>query len=251
MKQVLIDAATLARLIDLATSHLDDIESGLADGTYEKEENKSLPEDQEIVGSARKLLENESVTPGLQNFVDSVARMDIWGWANMNGPIHECEQPSDGFVDSHATLMGLIERARAINKSILSEPRKTCTPVKYWADYGDNSASMTHLFELEDQTATAGQAYITLSKPVPKDATEEQQEALYENYLSATMEINENPLSPGEFVPCLHLHFNGDELALSFFKVGKRFLVRPETDICISSFVENIHGRREYLYWVD
>jgi hypothetical protein len=44
-----------------------------------------------------------------------VARLSMWSYARSNGtPYNECEEPSEGFLDSHCTLMELIEEARRL-----------------------------------------------------------------------------------------------------------------------------------------
>lgn len=46
------------------------------------------------------------------DFINQVARLSIWG--NDGDPYKECEEPSDGHLDSHCSLMGLIEKARLV-----------------------------------------------------------------------------------------------------------------------------------------
>lgn len=49
------------------------------------------------------------------SFLSSVARLSMWSYARSNGtPYNECEEPSEGFLDSHCTLMELIEEARRL-----------------------------------------------------------------------------------------------------------------------------------------
>ncbi len=56
-----------------------------------------------------------------QDFVDHVARLNIWAYDKNDGsPYQECKEPSDGYLDSHCCLMGLIEQARALHA-----PRET------------------------------------------------------------------------------------------------------------------------------
>lgn len=48
-------------------------------------------------------------------FAQCVANLSIWGYGTDDGDVYkECEEPSDGYLDSHTCLMSLIERARAI-----------------------------------------------------------------------------------------------------------------------------------------
>jgi hypothetical protein len=49
------------------------------------------------------------------SFLSSVARLSMWSYARSNGtPYNECEEPSEGFLDSHCTLGELIEEARRL-----------------------------------------------------------------------------------------------------------------------------------------
>ncbi|CAM5530074.1 hypothetical protein TMEC54S_00244 [Thauera mechernichensis] len=46
-------------------------------------------------------------------FVNHVASLSMWDWDDDKGAaLNECEEPSEGYQDSHEALMGLIEAAR-------------------------------------------------------------------------------------------------------------------------------------------
>ena len=48
-------------------------------------------------------------------FVHQVGALSIWEYDQNDGtPYDECDEPDDGFLDSHTCLMGLIEQARAL-----------------------------------------------------------------------------------------------------------------------------------------
>lgn len=48
-------------------------------------------------------------------FVRQVAGLDMWDYDGKAGvPYKECPRPSEGFLDSHCSLMGLIEQARVL-----------------------------------------------------------------------------------------------------------------------------------------
>ena len=48
-------------------------------------------------------------------FIKDVAEMSIWDYGKHDGSMYnECEEPRDGYLDSHLCLMELIERAREI-----------------------------------------------------------------------------------------------------------------------------------------
>jgi hypothetical protein len=49
--------------------------------------------------------------------VESISNLSIWDYDNNEGdPYEECEEPSEGYLDSHCCLMDLIESARSILK---------------------------------------------------------------------------------------------------------------------------------------
>lgn len=50
-------------------------------------------------------------------FVHQVGALSIWDYDQDDGtPYQECDEPDDGFLDSHTCLMGLIEQARALQE---------------------------------------------------------------------------------------------------------------------------------------
>lgn len=49
-----------------------------------------------------------------ETFLRSVANLSMWNYDDDDGePLAECEEPDDGYLDSHMALMNLIEEARA------------------------------------------------------------------------------------------------------------------------------------------
>ena len=56
-----------------------------------------------------------------QQLVEQIAGLSIWGFDNNDGePYAECDEPSDGYLDSHYALMDMIENARRILKTEVS-----------------------------------------------------------------------------------------------------------------------------------
>lgn len=50
-----------------------------------------------------------------ESFLRNVARLSMWSYERRDGKRYsECEAPSEGFLDSHCTLMELIEDARRL-----------------------------------------------------------------------------------------------------------------------------------------
>ena len=71
-------------------------------------------EKQSIVALAHHFgLSSDAQAEPATSFVEQVASLSMWDWDSNEGePRNECEPPSDGFLDSHCALMGLIEEAR-------------------------------------------------------------------------------------------------------------------------------------------
>jgi len=57
------------------------------------------------------------------DFINNIAQTQIWDYGKKDGTDYmECDEPSDGHIDSHATLMDFVETAREIQqKSNLNE----------------------------------------------------------------------------------------------------------------------------------
>lgn len=53
------------------------------------------------------------------SFIDKIARFSIWEYDMNDGtPYQECDEPPDGFLDSHCALMGCIEKARGFIRAL-------------------------------------------------------------------------------------------------------------------------------------
>lgn len=91
---------------------------------------------------------------------------------------------------------------------------------------GDPANGKPYLMEITDQRESSGQLYVDVSA----------EEGDPDNILGATFEINRLPGSRDD-VQCIHLHFDGDNLAASFFKQGDKYIIRPETDVTIRGTV--------------
>lgn len=52
-----------------------------------------------------------------KKLVEKIAGLCLWDFDKDDGtPYKECEEPDDGYLDSHDCLMNLIEEARAIQE---------------------------------------------------------------------------------------------------------------------------------------
>jgi hypothetical protein len=153
-----------------------------------------------------------------------------------------------GLADAQDTVEsgeGDLESAElATNLNIASPvvtPQETSVKVKHWDAYHVDGTVDTHQFDIDDQRTINGQAFITVGAL----------EGNLDDMLSVTMEVNANPLNGIDHVPCAHVHFDNDALAVSLFKIGDKILVRPETNVSIESFSQKVNGFGETLYWIE
>lgn len=129
----------------------------------------------------------------------------------------------------------LIEVARSVKQFQKS------VQVKHWDAYHIEGTVHTHQFDIEDQRNTSGQAYVTVGAI----------EGGLDDMLSVTMEVNTNPLTGIEHVPCAHVHFDESNMAFSLFKIGNRILMRPETGVEIACEQSKPRGVAETVYWFN
>lgn len=113
-----------------------------------------------------------------------------------------------------------------------NDVQHSTVPVAYWDSQiygdamGDPSNGKPFLMEVTDGRESSGQLYVDVAS----------EDGNPDDILSATFEINRLPGSKDD-VQCLHLHFDGDNLAASFFKQGDKYIIRPETDVSIRGTV--------------
>lgn len=138
----------------------------------------------------------------------------------------------------------------APEESIGTEPsagpasQKSSVHVKHWDCYNSvTPTANTHQFDVDDQRTTNGQMYLDIGAL----------EGNVDDLLGVTMEVNTNPLNGIDHVPCAHVHFDGDNLAVSLFKVGDKILMRPEAGVTVDAFQArfNADGPVETMYWID
>lgn len=181
MNNVSLTRAVLASLLDMARDHVQDIESGIEDGTYSAAENADL--------------------------------------------------------DGKKAALEATEAA-------LKADASSCG-VAFWDAYSRGTPpAATHAMDVTDQRSSSGQMYVDVAT----------NEGAVDDLLALTIEVNENPLVDSssteeqarQSVPCVHVSFDGDNVAISLFKVGNDILMRPEQGVSIEPFT---HGKCSY-FWV-
>lgn len=114
----------------------------------------------------------------------------------------------------------------------ITDEAKSVVPVAYWDSQvysdamGDPANGKPFLMEVTDGRESSGQLFVDVAS----------EDGDLDNVLAATFEINRLPGSRDD-VQCLHLHFDGDNMAASFFKQGDKYIIRPETDVTIRDTV--------------
>jgi len=190
--------------------------------------------DEEIMLAWNKSASHASVINRLRDFERHVALRCLNVAEDMEGGVSEIV----------AGLMDILPSIDASN----SLPRPTSTEdsvlVKHWDAYSQsNNTANTHQIDVDDQRQTNGQLYVTVGAL----------EGSLDDMLSITVEVNTNPLTGIEDVPCAHVHFDGDACAVSLFKIGEKILVRPETDVTIQSLNAKFRadGPNETFYMIE
>ena len=151
--------------------------------------------------------------------------------------------PDDNPQEQAKIVCDAIDRLAASAKSaaVAAPPPENSVKVKHWDAYSDQEHGATHQIDILDQRASNGQAFLTVGAL----------EGDVDDMLSATAEVNTNPLNGIDHVPCVYVHFDADNLAVSLFKLGPKILVRTENGVSINAFSGDVGGRPEKLYWID
>lgn len=142
-------------------------------------------------------------------------------------------------VVGSAQLHALTEEAGQLQAGALASAdedegsKQDIVQVQYWnsvkyyetPDMGAK-ANGTFLMGITDKRSTNGQLFVDIAA----DGGD------IDDLLSATFEVNRLP-GAADDVQCMHLHFDESNLAVSIFKKGDTFIVRPETDVVIRDYV--------------
>lgn len=131
-----------------------------------------------------------------------------------------------------------VTEAAAVNAVI---ENKSVVPVKHWDAYGVEGTGLTHQFDVIDSREQSGQLFAGVSNPAD----------VADGMIAVTLEVNTSPQNGFEPQPCVHVHFNDDELACSLFKTGKNILLRTENNVSLTSIVVEVGGRPETFYLLE
>lgn len=98
-------------------------------------------------------------------------------------------------------------------------------PVSHWesSDYrGEEPAGERFLMEVVDKRKQSGQLFVDVGA----------EDGDIDDILTASFEISNLPGSRTH-TQAMHLHFNDDEMAMTVFKQGDKYILRPETNVTI------------------
>lgn len=98
-------------------------------------------------------------------------------------------------------------------------------PVSHWhgTEYrGEEPTGERFLMEVVDKRKQSGQLFVDVGA----------EDGDIDDILTASFEISNLPGSRTH-TQAMHLHFNDDEMAMTVFKQGGKYILRPETNVTI------------------
>ena len=109
-------ADQLGFVIEMARRHVDDIDSGLEDGTYDAPDNEDIEEKRLALNATYALYGRLIACLDVCDGVDTKLLVEM-GKGAMNrhrDRAYQARNLLEGFLDSHCCLMGLIQEARKL-----------------------------------------------------------------------------------------------------------------------------------------
>lgn len=101
--------------------------------------------------------------------------------------------------------------------------------VKHWGCYGLDGTELTHQIDVDDQRVSNGQVYLTVGAL----------EGDLDEMLSVIAEVNTNPLTGLEHLPCLNISFDGDNKAFRLFKLNDKILLQNDTGVSLTPLAQS------------
>lgn len=106
-----------------------------------------------------------------------------------------------------------------------NEAQPDIVPVSHWESTsykGELPAGDRFLMEVVDKREQTGQLFVDVGA----------EDGDIDDILTASFEISNLPGSRTH-TQAMHLHFNDDEMAMTVFKQGGKYILRPETNVTI------------------
>lgn len=136
----------------------------------------------------------------------------------------------DGYGVPDTNIFYFADNGETEIKSLMTEGSADFVVLSYEISYLNKSLQdqKNHEIAISDQRRSNGQLYVDIA-PINGNV---------DDLLSATFEINKLPGTEDE-TQCMHLSFDGDNQAASFFKKGDSYIIRPEHNVTIRPIVLN------------
>lgn len=136
----------------------------------------------------------------------------------------------DGYGIPDTNIFYFADKGESEIKSLMTEGSADFIVLSYEIAYLNQSLQdkMNHEIAISDQRRSNGQLYVDVASI----------DGNVDDLLSATFEINKLPGTDDE-TQCMHLSFDGDNQAASFFKKGDSYIIRPEHNVTIRPIVLN------------
>ena len=164
--------------------------------------------------------------------VDDPKRYLIFGKTHLEAAMrHLVWRKLGKVIDVPGELLNNVATANqhetAVNQ--VASDNTTNVPVAFWNSEtylpGSGMNDRPFTMSITDQRESNGQLYVDLGIT----------EGNIDDMLSLTLEVNKLQVDGvGIEMPCLHLHFDGDNAAGSFFKQGEQYIFRPERNVEIT-----------------
>ncbi|HRL52652.1 MAG TPA: hypothetical protein PK805_00270 [Acidovorax temperans] len=149
------------------------------------------------------------------------------GDGDLDGVIHQITTVAAHADASVQAALGSsltnLKRLRQVHGNLRPNGGRTDEPVnvevRHWGCYGLEGTRNTHVISLNDQRGSSGQVRLDIGG-IDGDV---------DDMLCLTAEIGTHPKNGIDQVPCVHVNFDSDNLAMSIFKVGPGLIVQTET----------------------
>lgn len=105
-----------------------------------------------------------------------------------------------------------------------AKPGHKAVEVRHASCYGIEGTRNTHLISIVDLRQTSGQVLVDIGCIDGKP----------DDLLCLTAEVGTHPENGVVQLPCFHVNFDADDLALSIFKSGDALIVRMEEGVCLT-----------------
>lgn len=103
-------------------------------------------------------------------------------------------------------------------------PTQEGIEVRHPGCYGIDGTRNTHQISIDDQRLTSGQILVDIGCI----------DGMPDDLLCVTAEVGTHPENSVEQLPCVHVNFDADNLALSIFKSGDALIVRMEEGVSLT-----------------